>query len=73
MTRAARRKRAQPRRDSTTLIFAGVIVAIVAVALLVLLNVNLGGRPSAQPVSAAGKTWGKAEAPVTIDMWSDFQ
>jgi hypothetical protein len=73
MTRAtARKKRTQAGRDNTTLIIAGVIVAIVVVVLLIFLNVNLSPAPSL-PVGAAGKTWGNANAPVTIDMWSDFQ
>jgi hypothetical protein len=73
MTReAARRKRTQARRDNTTLIIAGGIVAIVVVVLLVFLNVNLSPAPST-PGGAEGKTWGKVDAPVTIDMWSDFQ
>jgi hypothetical protein len=73
MTRAAaRKKREQTRRDNTTLIIAGMIVAIVVVVLLVLLNVNLSPAPVV-PGGAAGKTWGNANAPVTIDMWSDFQ
>jgi hypothetical protein len=74
MTRAvAKKKRAQARRDNTTLIIAGVIVAVVVVALLLLLNLNLNTQPSGPAVNAVGKTWGKADAPVTIDMWSDFQ
>jgi hypothetical protein len=73
MTRAvARKKRAQARRDNTTLIIAGVIVAVVVVALLLLLNLNLNTRPSG-PTVAAGKVWGKADAPVTIEEFSDFQ
>jgi hypothetical protein len=73
MTRAvARKKRARARRDNTTLIIAGVIGAVVIVALLVLLNVNLSSSPSTSAV-AEGKIWGKANAAVTIDMWSDFQ
>jgi protein-disulfide isomerase len=63
----------QARRDNTTLIVVVGVVAVVVVVLLVLLNVNLTPQPSGPPISSAGKTWGKADAPVTIDMWSDFQ
>ncbi len=67
-----RRTRAQPRRDNTTLIIAGVIAAVVVVVLLVLLNLNLSPRVSS-PALAAGKTWGQANAPVTIEEFGDFQ
>jgi hypothetical protein len=74
MTRTVARKRRPPaRRDNTTLIIAGVVIAVVVVALLVTLNLNIGSPGTTPVVSAAGKTWGKADAPVTIDMWSDFQ
>lgn len=68
-----RKKRArQQKRDNTTLIIVGVIAAVVVVALLVLLNINL--KPGVPTTTASeGKTWGQTSAPVTIDMWSDFQ
>lgn len=69
-----RKKRArQQRRDNTTLIIVGVIAAVVVVALLVLLNINL--KPGTPTITTAseGKTWGQTSAPVTIDMWSDYQ
>ncbi len=71
--KTVRKPRAQAQRDNTTLLIVGGIGAVVVVALLVLLNLNLSPQPSAPPLSAAGKTWGQASAPVTVDMWSDFQ
>lgn len=71
--KSVRRQGAQARRDNTTLLIVGGFGAVVVVALLILLNLNLSTQPSASPLSTAGKTWGQASAPVTIDMWSDFQ
>ncbi len=72
--KVAPKRRVQPKQDNTMLIVGGGIVALVVVALLILLNMNLDTRPVSQsPQNAAGKTWGKADAPVTIDEWSDFQ
>ena len=71
--KTVRRTPVQARRDNTALIIVVGVVAVVVVVLLVLLNVNLSPQPSGPPISSAGKTWGKADAPVTIDMWSDFQ
>ncbi len=72
--KVAPKKRAQAKQDNTTLIIAVGIVAVLVVALLVLLNINIGGdgRPPT-PANATGRVWGKAEAPVTIDEYSDFQ
>ncbi len=71
--RVAPKKRAQPKQNNTMLIVGVGIVALVVVALLVLLNMNLDTKPVVQVEGTAGKTWGKANAPVTIDEWSDFQ
>lgn len=68
-----RKKRTRQQRDNTPLIIVGVIGAVVVVALLVLLNVNLDTRGTITATASAGKTWGQPNAPVTIDMWSDFQ
>lgn len=67
----SRKKRGQ--RDNKTLLIGGGIVAVVVVALLLLLNTNLNARPYTPPIAAAGKTWGNANAPVTIEEYFDFQ
>jgi uncharacterized membrane protein YkgB len=72
--KVARKPRARAQqRNNTTLIIAGGIVAVAVVGLLVLLNLNVNTHPSSAPVVAEGKTWGQAEAPVTIEEYSDFQ
>ncbi len=71
--KVAPKKRAQAKQDNTTLIIAVGIVAVLVVALLVLLNINMGPPPPPPPQNAEGRTWGKPEAPVTIDEYSDFQ
>ncbi len=72
--KVAPKKRTQPKKDNTMLIIGGGIVALVVVALLVLLNMNLDTHPAAPaPQTAVGRTWGQANAPVTIDEYSDFQ
>ncbi len=72
--KVAPKRRAPPKQDNTMLIVGGGIVALVVVGLLILLNMNLDTRPPSQsPQNATGRTWGKADAPVTIDEYSDFQ
>jgi hypothetical protein len=70
--KTARRTRVHPKRDNTTLIIAGGIAAVVVVALLVWLSLSNTRTPTA-PSVALGKTWGQANAPVTIEEYSDFQ
>ncbi len=71
--KAARKTRTQARQNNMPLIVGGVVIAVVVVGLLVLLNLNLERPTSTPPTVSQGKTWGKADAPVTIDEWSDFQ
>ncbi len=72
--KVAPKRRGQLKQDNTMLIVGGGIVALVVVGLLILLNMNLDTHPtSPSPQNAIGRTWGKADAPVTIEEWSDFQ
>ncbi len=72
--KVAPKRRVQSKQNNTMLIIGGGIVALVVVALLILLNMNLDTRTAdPAPKTAAGRTWGKVDAPVTIDEYSDFQ
>ncbi len=71
--KAARKARTQTRRNNMPRIIGGVVIAVIVVGLLVLLNLNLDRPTSTPPTVSQGKTWGKADAAVTIDEWSDFQ
>jgi hypothetical protein len=73
MTRTVVRKRRAPaRRDNTTVIIVLAIIAVVVAVLLIVLSLNIGAHPST-PSVAEGKTWGQANAPVTIEEYGDFQ
>jgi len=69
------RARTQSRQSNTPLIIGGVAIAVIAVGLLILLNVNLSSsaKPISIPAGSAGKTLGKPDAQVTIDEFADFQ
>ncbi len=69
---SARKKGRAPRRDNMPLLIGGGVVAILLVAALIIINLTQS-RPPAAPTMAAGRVWGKLEAPVTIDEYADFQ
>ncbi len=71
--KVAPKRRTKAKQDNTTLIIVGGIAALVVVALLILLNLNLDTRPAREVHGATGRTWGQANAPVTMDEYSDFQ
>ncbi len=71
--KARQKKVVQKKRDNTTLFIIIGAAAVVVVLLLVLLNMNLNTRTIDPVISATGKVWGKADAPVTIDEYADFQ
>lgn len=68
--RAARKRAARASRDNTTWLIVGGIGAVVVVGLLLVLNANLGSTPTN---GSASKVWGRANAPVTIELYSDLQ
>ncbi len=74
MTETVRRKKTRrpAQRDNTPLIVGGVIAAVLVVAALVLVNIMFQAPPKPPEVSS-GKVWGQANAPVTIEEFSDFQ
>ncbi|MGB8645198.1 MAG: DsbA family protein [Anaerolineae bacterium] len=69
----AKRKTAQPRRDNLPLLIGGGVVAILVVALLVWANFLQSSAPPASVALSTGRIWGKADAPVTIEEYADFQ
>ncbi len=72
--KTARQRRAVAhKQDNLPLIIGVGVIAVVGVLLLVLLNLNLDTRSSVGAIVGTGKVWGKDSAPVTIEMYSDFQ
>jgi protein-disulfide isomerase len=71
---AARARRAQKTNSSSLWIIGGIVGAAVLVLVLVLINLNAPRSATTPPAQAnAGRVLGKADAPVTIDLYSDFQ
>jgi len=73
MPKQSTRKRAQRKSNSSLWIIGGVIAAAVVVLGLVLINVTAPRTPRVPAQTSAGRILGDANAPVTIDMYSDFQ
>ncbi len=70
----ARNSRAQKKNNSSMWIVGGFVAAAVVVLALVFINLNSTSTPRAAPSALnAGRVLGKADAPVTIDLYSDFQ
>jgi protein-disulfide isomerase len=73
MAKKTSHKRQAKKKTSSYWIIGGVLGAAILVLALVLINTT---APRPAPVSAqvsAGRTLGQAGAPVTIDLYSDFQ
>lgn len=69
-----RKSRVQKKNNSSLWIIGGVAAAAVLVLALVIVNLNATTKPVAPPSALnAGRVLGKADAPVTIDLYSDFQ
>src|SRR5947208_3211672 len=64
----------QKRKSNSLWIIGGVLAAAILVLALVLINLSAASKPLG-PASAynTGRILGKANAPVTIDLYSDFQ
>lgn len=73
MSKTSARKRAQKKSNSNLWIIGGVIVAAVVVLGLVAINVFSPRTPREPAKTSAGRVLGNANAPVTIDLYSDFQ
>ena len=70
----SRKQRAQKKNNSSYWIIGGVVAAALVVLALVFINLNATSTPVAPPSALnAGRVLGKADAPVTIDLYSDFQ
>lgn len=70
----SRKARAQKKNNSSLWIIGGVAAAAIIVLILVLLNLNTPTPPPTPPAAvSAGRVLGSADAPVTIDLYSDFQ
>lgn len=73
MSKTSARKRAQKKSNSNLWIIGGVIVAAVVVLGLVAVNLFSPRTPRVPAQTSAGRVLGNADAPVTIDIYSDFQ
>lgn len=70
----AHRSRAHPRKSNSMWIIGAVLAAAILVLALVLINLNATAQPPAPPSAFnIGRILGKPTAPVTIDLYSDFQ
>lgn len=70
----ARKSRVQKKNNSSLWIIGSVAAAAIVVLALVLFNLNGTTKPVAPPSALnAGRVLGKVDAPVTIDLYSDFQ
>ncbi len=71
---SARKRRAQQSSKSSYWIIGGVAAAAIVVLGLVFINLTTAPRtPIAPAKTSAGRVLGSADAPVTIDLYSDFQ
>jgi hypothetical protein len=71
--RVMRQRATTPTRKSNVgWIVGGSVLAIVVVFALVWLSVN-AATPAAAPKVSEGRVWGNVNAPVTIEIFSDFQ
>ena len=68
----SRRKRPPARYNRMLWIIGGSIVAVCLVGGLIFVNAKLSPR-SSRPTGSAGRVWGQAQAPVSIEIFSDFQ
>lgn len=68
----ARRKGTAQKNNSMNWIIGGIVAAAGVVLALVLVNL-FAPRPTGNFLVSAGRTLGKADAPLTIDMYADFQ
>ncbi len=73
MSKMSARKRAQKKSNTSLWIIGGVIVAAVIVLGLVVINLSAPRTPRVPAQTSSGRILGSADAPVTIDMYSDFQ
>lgn len=73
MSKTSARKRAQQKSNSKMWIIGGVIVAAVVVLGLVIVNLTAPRTPRVPAQTSSGRILGDVNAPVTIDIYSDFQ
>ncbi len=72
--RPARRGRPVPRRDYTRWIIGGAIAAVVVVIALIALSANTPPPTASSALDKCGSPeCGPANAPVTVEEYSDFQ
>ncbi|MBI1801868.1 MAG: hypothetical protein HYR71_09610 [Chloroflexi bacterium] len=73
MRKTVVRKRRSPHHTGDSRWMMGAMIAALAlVGALLLLNL-IAGAPSAAPVVSNGRVWGQDGAPVSIEIFSDFQ
>ena len=74
MTRTIGHKRSPTHTTNVNYaIILSVLVAVLMVVAAVLLNTAFGAAPAAAPTVSAGRVWGRANAPVNVEVFSDFQ
>jgi protein-disulfide isomerase len=74
MTRTLARKRHPAQRGGTShWIFISIAAAVLLLVLLVILSLAFGTPTASAPFVSEGRVWGKASAPVNIEIFSDFQ
>jgi protein-disulfide isomerase len=74
MTRTIAHKRRQARRTNTApWVFLSMGAAVLLVVVLVVWNLASGTPTSSAPALSDGRVWGQANAPVDIEVFSDFQ
>lgn len=73
MSKSSSRKRAQKKSNSMYWIVGGVAAAAVLILILVIVNLNTPRTQAVPAKTSAGRVLGDPNAPVTIDLYSDFQ
>jgi protein-disulfide isomerase len=67
------RTRARARKDDSRWLIGSVAIAAVMVAGLAFIQLFLNTQPAAAPTISSGRVWGQTSAPVSIEIFSDFQ
>ena len=74
MTRTLAHKRPRAHRANTSLwIYLSLVSAVLLLVVLVLSNLVSGTPAASAPTLSDGRVWGRAGAPVNIEVFSDFQ
>ena len=66
-------RRAQQRARNQMWLIGGALAAVLLVAILFGANQTVASRPPTTAIASSGKVWGNPKAPVTINLYGDFQ